>query len=115
MDTQNSTLPLYSRFGDDPMLGELVTLFAEEMPERTAKLADLSQCKQWEEVRRTAHQLKGAAGSYGFDEISPAAARLEDAIRDGLPEECLRDSVEELLSICGRVRAGSSASAAPVA
>ena len=66
---------VYSRLAGDPDLGEIVDLFVEEMPERVATLLDQLQAQDWEGLRRTAHQLKGAAGSYGFDMISPCAGR----------------------------------------
>ena len=80
---------VYSRLAGDPDLREIVDLFVEEMPERVAPC--------WTNLgpglggpRRTAHQLKGAAGSYGFDAISPCAGRVEAAVRDGEPEERIR-------------------------
>jgi len=98
--------PLYSSFGTDPELGEIVELFVEEMPDRIQMLIDQYDANDWHGLRRTAHQLKGAAGSYGFDEISPRAARLERFLGDDEPEEQIRSAVEELIAVCGRVRPG---------
>jgi HPt (histidine-containing phosphotransfer) domain-containing protein len=98
---------LYSHLGNDPDLSEIVAMFVEEMPGRIATLLEQAQSGDFEALRRTAHQLKGAAGSYGFDLISPAAARLEYAIRDSEPQNQILDIVEELVDLCGRVRAGA--------
>ncbi|MCE5266863.1 MAG: Hpt domain-containing protein [Planctomycetaceae bacterium] len=95
---------VYSRLGDDPELAEIVDLFVDEIPQRASVLLRQLHEKDWEALRRTAHQLKGAAGSYGFEPVSPCAARVEAAIRDGLPEEQIRHSVMELVDICGRLR-----------
>ena len=78
--------PMYSTLGGDPDLSDLVTLFVEEMPDRVANILDLLEHYEWEELRRAAHQIKGAAGSYGFGAISPCAGKLEFAIRDQEPE-----------------------------
>ncbi|MBN2477382.1 MAG: Hpt domain-containing protein [Pirellulales bacterium] len=102
------TQPLYSSLGGDPDLGEIVDLFVEEMPDRIATLLHQAETSDWENLRRTAHQLKGAAGSYGFDPISPHAAKLEDAIRDGEPHQQIRCAVEELVEICKRARGGTA-------
>jgi histidine phosphotransfer protein HptB len=98
---------LYSRLGCDPDLSEIVTMFVEEMPSRIATLQEQLDGNHIETLRRTAHQLKGAAGSYGFDLISPAAARLESAIRDAEPLEQIQSAVEELVELCSRVRSGA--------
>jgi histidine phosphotransfer protein HptB len=97
---------IYSRLAGDPDLGEIVELFVAEMPERVAKLLDELQAHDWEKLRRTAHQLKGAAGSYGFDTISPSAGKVESAIDDGQPEQRIRATVEDLVGLCNRTRCG---------
>lgn len=94
--------PLYSTLDSDPDLGEMVDLFLEEMPERVANFLNLLGHQDRQELGRAAHQLKGAAGSYGFKQISPCAARLEDAVEDGLPIEQIRQLVEELTGLCRR-------------
>jgi histidine phosphotransfer protein HptB len=103
--------PLYSTLGGDPDLGDLVTLFVEEMSDRVGNILDLYNRHEWEELRRAAHQIKGAAGSYGFGAISPCAGKLESAIRDQEPEENIRQAVDDLATICNRARAGTPADA----
>jgi HPt (histidine-containing phosphotransfer) domain-containing protein len=102
----NAPGPIYSSLGADPDLGEIVELFVEEMPGRVQTLVDEYNSGDWGGLRRTAHQLKGAAGSYGFEEISPVASRLERFLTDDKPEEQVRAAVEELIDMCGRARAG---------
>jgi HPt (histidine-containing phosphotransfer) domain-containing protein len=101
--------PIYSAFGDDPDLGEIVTMFVEEMPSRIDTLLDLLNRGDRELLGRFAHQLKGTAGSYGFDPITPKAARLEDSLRRNEPESEIYDAVQELAALCRSVRAGAPA------
>jgi len=96
----------YSSLAADPDLGELVEMFVQEMPDRINALETQAQSRNWEQLTRTAHQLKGAAGSYGFHEITPFAARLESAAREGRQEEEILSSLDELLDLCRRVRSG---------
>ena len=96
--------PLYSNLGSDPLLAEIVDMFVDEIPDRVEKLLEQLSSGDLEGMRRTAHQLKGAAGSYGFEAISPSAAEVEDAIQAGEPEEAIRLSVEQLVELCNRVR-----------
>jgi histidine phosphotransfer protein HptB len=98
---------VYSRLGSDPDLGEIVDMFVEEMPGRVATIVGQLNAADWDGLRRTAHQLKGAAGSYGFDAISPSAGRVEAVVRDGEPEERIRAVVDELVDLCSRARRGS--------
>ena len=79
--TSMSTAFVYSHLATDPMLGELVDLFVQEMSERINALEVQAKSRDWSQLARTAHQLKGAAGSYGFTVITPYAARVETAVR----------------------------------
>jgi HPt (histidine-containing phosphotransfer) domain-containing protein len=101
-----STECVYSSLAGDPELGEIVGMFVEEMPGRAASLLNHFNRKDWDGLRQSAHQLKGAAGSYGFAAISPCAGKLEGVIRDGEPEDRIREVVMELVDLCGRVRCG---------
>lgn len=99
---------LYSTLGDDPDLGEIVEMFVEEMPARLSTLASCAERQEWQELGRLAHQLKGACGSYGFGQLAPYVARLEALCRDDrLCEQEILESIETLVDLCGRVRAGS--------
>jgi histidine phosphotransfer protein HptB len=100
---------IYSRLGGDPDLHDIVEMFVEEMPGRVARLLDHLSDGNWDGLRQVAHQLKGAAGSYGFEPISPSAGRVESAVRDGEPEQRIREAVLALVDLCGRVRSGQPA------
>lgn len=105
MTPANTARPLFSTLGSDPDLREIVELFVEEMPDRVSNLFDRLRVCDWEGLRRAAHQLKGAAGSYGFEPITLSAARVEDAIRASRPEEEIRQAIEDLVDLCRRARA----------
>ena len=72
---------LYSNLATDPDVGELVDVYVQEMPDRINALDTHAKSRDWNQLARTAHQIKGSAGSYGFGEITPYAARLETAAR----------------------------------
>lgn len=105
MNTTSNEQPLYSALASDPDLREIVELFVMEMPDRVSSLRSQYEQRDFEELRRTAHQLKGAAGSYGFSEISPCAAHLEDMLNASEPEDKILETLEDLISLCGRVTA----------
>jgi signal transduction histidine kinase/DNA-binding response OmpR family regulator len=101
-----TTLPtfVYSHLAADPDVGKLVNRFVQTMPERINTLDAQAKSRDWNQLAETAHQIKGAAGSYGFDEITPYAVRLEAAARDAKREEQILSALDELLSLCRRVR-----------
>jgi HPt (histidine-containing phosphotransfer) domain-containing protein len=84
------------------------------MPERINAFEVQAKNRDWSQLARTAHQLKGAAGSYGFHAITPYAARLEAAARDGRQEEPILSALAELLDLCRRVRCGTEGSTVPI-
>lgn len=108
MSSTETTLPLiYSSFGEDPDLGELVEMFVDEMPDRIRTLKEQADEQDWGQLARTAHQLKGAAGSYGFDQLTSDAKQLELLAREGTDEQQIRDQLNTLVDLCNRTRAGS--------
>ena len=90
----------------DPDLSELVELFVGEMPERVDALVRLHESGIREELRRAVHQIKGAAGSYGFHAITPCAAQLEMSLKTDRSDEQILREFKELLDLCRRVRSG---------
>jgi signal transduction histidine kinase/CheY-like chemotaxis protein/HPt (histidine-containing phosphotransfer) domain-containing protein len=90
---------------DDPDLLEIVRQFVRDLPDRSSAILRAVQTSDRETLKRLAHQLRGAGGSYGFQEITDAAASVEEALVGGLEEPVLRARVEALAGLCRRARA----------
>ena len=99
----------YSTLASDPDLAEIVEMFIDEMPDRIASLKSEFKTSDWNELGRLAHQLKGAAGSYGFGQITTLAASLEVAIRQSQGELAVNAAFEQLIDGCDRIRSGTGA------
>jgi HPt (histidine-containing phosphotransfer) domain-containing protein len=97
---------VFSALASDPDLRDLVELFARELPQRVEQIALAHDSGDWETLQRLAHQLKGAAGSYGFHQITPFAAGLEMAVKNGEPKQNIHRALAELIELCSRVRPG---------
>lgn len=97
---------LFSSLAGDPDLGEIVDMFVDEMPGRVENLTRCLATGDWVQLGRYAHQMKGACGSYGFDQLTAPAARLEHACRETSDEQEIREALEELSQLCQRVRSG---------
>jgi HPt (histidine-containing phosphotransfer) domain-containing protein len=100
--------PIISSFAGDPVLSELVEMYVAEMPDRIADLERAFAGGDRERLRIFAHQIKGAAGSYGFDCLTQAAASLETSLRADRPAEEVGRLLDELLKLCRRISAGGS-------
>lgn len=99
---------VFSRYDGDPDLHELVEMFVAEMPARMAALETAFASGVMEDVRTVAHQLKGAAGSYGFDSVTPLAANVESTINSGASIDEIRAELDALIGTCERIRCTSA-------
>src|SRR4051812_16789172 len=93
---------LYSSLASDPDLGEIVEMFVDEMPGRVENLTRCLSEGNWDQLGPYAHQMKGACGSYVFDQLTVPAARLEHACRETHDELLIREALEELTMLCQR-------------
>lgn len=106
-----STKPIRSEYAADPDMIDLVQLFASEMPTRVALVRSCWEDKRLDDLKRVAHQLKGAGGGYGFSSVGDAAGRLEAGVKRALDGrensdlESIRKQVDELLDVLNRVTA----------
>ncbi|HEY3245363.1 MAG TPA: ATP-binding protein [Phycisphaerae bacterium] len=103
--------PLFSEFANDADMAEIIEQFINELPARIAALQSAVQERDLQTLRSLAHQLKGAAGGYGFAPITAAAKELEQAARDARDIEILQDRIDELVNVCRRARARSAETA----
>jgi HPt (histidine-containing phosphotransfer) domain-containing protein len=99
--------PIRSEFSDEPEMRELIEQFAGEMPGRVVAIRRAWEGGKTEALRRLAHQLKGAAGGYGFSVVGDTAAELEDQLCAEEPAlDEVRALVASLVDLCERVKAG---------
>ncbi len=108
--------PLFSVYENDPDMGEIIALFVGEMPDRRDDLSAAIEAGDVSKAIRIAHQLKGAAGGYGFEPLGQIAAASEHALRDllhttNLQVAAIRAAAAPLLDACGRVRLSSESAA----
>jgi HPt (histidine-containing phosphotransfer) domain-containing protein len=68
------------------------------------------QARQFKDLQRLAHQLKGASAGYGFPSIGEVAARVEAGLKTPQPSAeqtvaGIASSVNELIQLCQRASA----------
>lgn len=104
--TGGNHAPLTSEFADDPDMLELVEMFVCELPERIAALEQACEQQDLQTLATLSHQLKGAAGGYGFPTITDAAMEVEQQARTQAVDQ-LKKSVDSLIDLCKRATANS--------
>ncbi len=94
-----------SEFAGDPEMDGIVWLFVSELPQRVASIQAALAASDWEGLRTLAHQLKGAAGGYGFPQLGAAAALIDQGIREGCDLNVIKSRVGTFCALAARVKA----------
>src|SRR5690606_6085426 len=80
---------------DDPDLVEAVQAFTEALPTRLQAIEEALRASDLAALAQLAHQLKGAAGTFGFMPITHAASVVEENILLSRDLPALRQSVQD--------------------
>lgn len=96
---------VYSVFADDAEMHEIIGLFVDELPKRTMAMQSALNSGDLDQVRVLAHQLKGAAGGYGFASLGEAAALVESAVKEECEPNVVRSRIGSLIALAARIRA----------
>lgn len=70
----------------DASFSPLIPKFLANRKKEVIAMQEALIPQDFETVRKVAHGMKGAGGSYGFDRITEIAAAVEQAAKDGIPE-----------------------------
>jgi len=101
--TASSDGPLFSQFADDPDMIELVEIFVKELAERMYRIDQALKNEDRQSLITLSHQLKGAAGGYGFPTITNVARSLEMLARsDAAAIDNLAATAAELRALCSK-------------
>jgi HPt (histidine-containing phosphotransfer) domain-containing protein len=82
VEPSNQTQKLISQLlQEDADLRDIVEEFVDGLSGRAAEIEQARQQMDFEQLTTLAHRLKGAAGSYGYPEISQLCAAMEQEFR----------------------------------
>ncbi len=96
---------IHSSLASDPELAGLIAEFVAEMPLRVARLRRQLANQQWQALGYTVHQLKGAAGSYGFTPLTTMAQDLETLLTQHGELQDVQTLSQKLIGLCQRLSA----------
>ncbi len=98
--TLDAHIVLYSDLENDEDLAPLIDQFLDALADRIAAVQQSHAAGHLLTVATVCHQLKGAAGGYGYPTISDAALRVEQAARHASNVEELNAALSTLVARC---------------
>jgi CheY-like chemotaxis protein len=107
-----SPLPLRSAYAEDPDLAPILVDFVEGLAGQVERMRLALGGGAYEELKRQAHQLKGAGGSYGYPSLTDTAKRLEEAAK-AHDTEAAGMALGRLAALCDAIVRGAAAEPAP--
>jgi signal transduction histidine kinase/CheY-like chemotaxis protein len=100
---------LRSEFAEDPGMRDLVVEFVGRLPGQIARIQQLLDEQNLQELGRAVHQLKGAGGGYGFPKITEMALKAETEVKAGAALETIAARVNEFVELVRQVEGYDSA------
>ena len=95
---------IFSQFADDPDLADIIEDFVSGLPPQLKSMQEALDNNHFEELHRSAHQLKGVGGSCGYPAITEIAGTLEGfaKARDGEGARLALKELEKLSRLAAR-------------
>jgi HPt (histidine-containing phosphotransfer) domain-containing protein len=90
---------------EDPRLRDIVQEFVDNLATRIDELKQAHETLDWELLTTLTHRLKGAAGSYGYPDISKLCAEMERELQAHQAEQFGR-WIADLADFTTAARAG---------
>ena len=107
--TAGSPSPVVSSLpATDPVFREIVAGFVDTLSNKLEALQQAADKREFEEVARIAHWLKGAAGTVGFHDFTEPAIHLQACAREQVAEE-VDAAIVAIVELFGRIAVEPSA------
>jgi len=90
---------------DPAVVAKLMRQFLEELPGRAERIGKACVDKDRTQLMHLTHQLKGAAGIYGLNQISETARLVHQLVQEDVALEELQATVSELVDLCKQAAA----------
>ena len=94
--------------GSDLFLLDMIVMYVEDAKDFMKQLTTAFNQKAWNDLASIAHQVKGSAGSHGFQQVTEAAKQLErSCIEIRLPDQ-IEQELHVLLNLLGRLQVSTA-------
>lgn len=99
--------PLLSSLAHDRTMLQLIDGFVRDLPMRIREIENAFAEDDNEALKSACRNLKGEAGSFGFEPISTAASEVETAVLEGKPKPEVKKPFSNLVRLCCQARAST--------
>ncbi len=96
---------IYSEFREDDDLVDIINDFVTSLGADIKKMQETFDKRDYDNLRRFAHQIKGAGGSYGYQILTETAKKLEDAAKNR-DASSITTTLEEIDTLCHSIVRG---------
>jgi len=86
-----------------PGMKEIITEFVDGLPGEVKKMTDSLEKKDMTALRQVVHQLRGAAGGYGFAAVTQPATNVEKSIDAAGTVEAITAQLKSLIDLVHRI------------
>ena len=90
-----------------PATAKLVERFLAGLGQRITAIQQALGANDMNQLKILAHQLKGAAGGYGFPNLTEAARKVENSASAGADAKTLGTEVRALADLCQQIKAAA--------
>ncbi len=97
--------PLVSLYADDPDVAGILGNFIDGLSGQLTEMRHAFSDDRHEDLKRYAHRLKGAGGSYGYPTLTDAGKKLEDAAA-AHDREAADLAIEKVAGLCRAIKEG---------
>jgi CheY-like chemotaxis protein/HPt (histidine-containing phosphotransfer) domain-containing protein len=109
-ESQDSSPYLQSKYHNKPMYRPIIIEFVNTFQQRIENMQNLINAMDWEQLSVAMHQIKGAAATYGYPQVSEVAAQMEhtakEARRDAHAVHAIRQQAERMRGMGVRMKVG---------
>ena len=88
---------------DQPGMLQIITEFVDGLPGEVQKMNDSLEKNDMSSLRQVVHQLRGAAGGYGFAPITQPATNVEKTIDASGAVESISTQIQSLIEMICRI------------
>jgi CheY-like chemotaxis protein len=92
-----------STYAEMTKMKKILNEFITDLPARVGDMQSQLSQQNLDQVKRTAHQLRGAGGGYGFAEMTELATHVEQAVKDEQSLENITSQVDQLVQYMRRI------------
>lgn len=76
----------------------LATQYLRDLPHQLDRIRNTLKMKDYDEIKKDAHRIKGTSGTYQFDHISQSAAQLEH-LAESRDSQAIAATINELMRL----------------